>query len=90
MLHYQLILHFFDPNLTTDGKYYKPLKYRQIIEKMMVITMLSEHSITFSEVDNMPLLDRDFVYEKLKERQEAIKKQHEEMLAKQKAQRNNK
>jgi hypothetical protein len=38
------------------------------------MTILSEHSITISEIDNMPLLDRDYLFDKLMERQKAIEK----------------
>lgn len=71
----------------TDGRPYKPLKYREVIEKMLIITILSEHSISYSDIDNMPLLDRDYIYEKLKERQEYIAKQREEIRARQASQR---
>lgn len=69
-----------------DGEPYKVHRYHQLLEKNLVITLLSEHSISMSDIDNMPILDRDFVYDKLVERQEAIKKRLEE----QKAQRNSK
>lgn len=69
-----------------DGEPYKVHRYHQLLEKNLVITLLSEHSISMSDIDNMPVLDRDFVYDKLVERQEAIKKRLEE----QKAQRNSK
>lgn len=69
-----------------DGEPYKVHRYHQLLEKNLVITLLSEHSISISDIDNMPILDRDFVYDKLVERQEAIKKRLEE----QKAQRNSK
>jgi len=67
-----------------EGEPYKVHRYHQLLEKNLVITLLSEHSISMSDIDNMPILDRDFVYDKLVERQEAIKKRLEE----QKAQRN--
>ena len=57
---------------------YKVYKYRRLLEKNMVICLFSEHSITMTDIDNMPLLDRDFIYTKLVERQEAIKKRMEE------------
>lgn len=57
---------------------YKVYKYRRLLEKNMVICLFSEHSITMTDIDNMPLLDRDFIYNKLVERQEAIKKRMEE------------
>ena len=57
---------------------YKVYKYRRLLEKNMVICLLSEHSITMTDIDNMPLLDRDFIYNKLVERQEAIEKRMEE------------
>lgn len=56
-----------------DGKPYKPYRYRQLVEKNMVITLLSEHSISLTDIDNMPILDRDFIYDKLVERQEHLK-----------------
>ena len=69
-----------------NGEPYKVHRYHQLLEKNLVITLLSEHSISMTDIDNMPILDRDFVYDKLVERQEAIKKRLEE----QKAQRNSK
>lgn len=53
----------------------------------MVMCLLSEHSITMTDIDNMPLLDRDYIYEKLVERQEKIKKDLEERRAKREANR---
>ena len=69
-----------------NGEPYKVYRYHQLLEKNLVITLLSEHSISMTDIDNMPILDRDFVYDKLIERQEAIKKRLEE----QKVQRNSK
>ena len=69
-----------------NGEPYKVHRYHQLLEKNLVITLLSEHSISMTDIDNMPILDRDFVYDKLVERQEAIKKR----LEAQKAQRNSK
>lgn len=66
----------------TNGKYYKPERYRQILDKMLIMTLLSEHSLSFSDIDNMPLLDRDYLYDRLVERNEAIKKKMEESRAK--------
>lgn len=58
----------------TNGEPYKPFRYRQLLEKHLLMTILSEHSITISEIDNMPLLDRDYLFDKLMERQKAIEK----------------
>lgn len=60
-----------------NGEYYKPARYRQILDKMLVMTLLSEHSLSFSDIDNMPLLDRDYLYDRLVERQESIKRRFE-------------
>ena len=61
-----------------DNTPYNIVRYHQLLEKNMVITILSEHSISLTDIDNMPLLDRDYIYDKLVERQEHIKKQFEQ------------
>ncbi len=55
-----------------NGKPYKVHRYEQILEKHLLITLLSEHSISFNDLENMPLLDRDFIFDKLMERQKHI------------------
>ena len=62
----------------SNGKPYRPLKYKQLIDKNLVITILSENSISLSDLDDMPLLDRDYIYEELVKRQENIKKKLEQ------------
>ena len=70
-----------------NGKPYKVHRYHQLLQKHMVMCLLSEHSITMTDIDNMPLLDRDYIYDKLLERQEKIKKDLEERRAKREANR---
>ena len=48
---------FFDPNLTTDGKLYKPERYKEVVKEEIYIS--KNTSTPYSDVENMTPFERD-------------------------------
>ena len=72
---------FLDPKLTSDGKLYAPVRYKEIVHERYLISKRCNTS--YKDLDNVSPLEREylleFIYEELQKEQQAYeeaKKNH--------------
>ena len=67
-----------------DGKPWSYILYERIIHEQMLIANLSNGSITLTETDDMPIHNRKFILNTLRQAREAADKKREELRAQRK------
>lgn len=72
-----------DPQTTSDGKPYGPIKYKEIVKERWLIAKNS--NIPYSDTENMTPTERyyilEFIAEEIKKTNEAIEKRKQEIAA---------
>lgn len=57
----------FDPLLTSDGKPYAQLRYKEIIQEQVTIGYLTKGGVTYSDTEEMSPYERKIAMETIKE-----------------------
>ena len=79
---------FLDPQLTSDGRLYAPLRYKRILQDCYAITRNT--NIDYQSVMNMSITEREYIMSFIIEEAQVIKKNNEELQRQLEQQRNSK
>lgn len=74
------IQNFFDPPLTSDGKPYGQVKFKQIVSEQVTIGYLSQGGVSYRDTETMTPYERKIAYEVLNNIYEEQSKVHKKAM----------